>query len=218
MWLCILMLLFSANVMAKELVRPADQVQLPLPKTWLAGGDTSGFPINLVNEDLTAEFQVFRNELPKNDAIADETQLRRAVDDIISDIIMELPNAQLLTNTGYTEDNRVWFVLEFTSGDTAATSRISHRLAGVLYRLTNDDQLLFTLWGKASEDAPASVQSDFRVMQAGFRYTGESAHYPFDQSDWLRWYLAGSVALALILIVALRRRIFKRSGKTIRYQ
>lgn len=209
MWRCIFLLLFSTNLSADELVRPGDQVRLPLPKTWLAGGDTSGFPINLVNEDLTAEFQIFRNELPKSDAIADGTQLRRAVDDIISDIIMELPNAQLLTNTGYTDGNRVWFVLEFTSGETIAPPMISHRLAGVLYRLPNDDQLLFTLWGKASADAPASVQSDFRVMQAGFRYTGESADYPFDQSDWLRYYVAGSVALALILIVALRRRIFR---------
>lgn len=209
MWRYIFVLLFSTNVSADELVRPGDLVQLPLPKTWLAGGDTSGFPINLVNDDLTAEFQIFRNELPKSGAIADGTQLRRAVDDIISDVIMELPNARLLTNTGYTEDNRVWFVLEFSSYDTTQVSEMRHRLMGVLYRLPNNDQLLFTLWGKASADAPASVQSDFRVMQAGFRYTGESADYPFDQSDWLRWYLAGSVALAVILIVALRRRIFR---------
>lgn len=203
MWRCILVLLLSANVPAGELVRPADQVQLPLPESWLAGGDSIGFPIELVNEDLTAEFQVFRNELPKDEAIADGRQLRRAVDDIIGDVIMELPNAQLLTNTGYTEDNRVWFVLEFTSGDTV---EINHRLAGVLYRLPSDDQLLFTLWGKASATAPSSVQSDFRVMQAGFRYTGAVADYPFEQSDWFHWYLAGSVALAFILIVTVRRR------------
>jgi hypothetical protein len=213
MWLCILVLLFSTNVPADELTRPAEQVQLPLPVSWLAGGDSIGFPIELVNEDLTAEFQVFRNELPKDDAIADGSQLRQAVDDIISDVIMELPDAQLLTNTGYTEDNRVWFVLEFTSDDTAGVSAIKHRLMGVLYRLPNDDQLLFTLWGKASATAPASVQSDFRVMQAGFRYTGASADYPFEQSGRLHWYLVGSVALALILIVSMRRK-FGRPDRT----
>lgn len=218
MWLCVLVLLFSTNVPADDLVRPTDQVQLPLPESWLAGGDSIGFPIELVNEDLTAEFQIYRNELPKDDAIADEAQLRQAVDDIIGDVIMELPKAQLLTNTGYQEDNRVWFVLEFSSGDTVALSKISHRLAGVLYRLPTDDQLLFTLWGKASATAPASVQSDFRVMQAGFRYTGASADHPFPQSDPLWWYLIGTVALASILMLALRRRIFKRSDKTVSHQ
>ena len=211
--LCLLALLLSTPSLAEELVRPTDQVILPLPESWLAGGDLIGFPIELVNEDLTAEFQIFRNELPKSDAIADGDQLRRAVDDIISDVIMELPNAQLLTNTGYQDDNRVWFVLEFTSGDTVALSMISHRLAGVLYRLPNNDQLLFTLWGKASTTAPAGVQSDFRVMQAGFRYTGAAANYPFAESNSLQWYLASAVALVLILIVMQRRR-FGRPDRT----
>jgi len=212
MWRSILLLLLSTNVLADRLIRPADQVELPLPASWLVGGDEVGFPIDLVNEDLTAEFQVYRNELPQDDAIADGAQLRRAVDDIISDVVMELPNAQLLTNTGYAEDNRVWFVLEFTSGDTAAASRVSHRLAGVLYRLPNHDQLLFTLWGKASANAPGSVQSDFRVMQSGFRYTGPSADRPFEQSNGLRYFLVGSGLLVLILIITLRRKLVRPIG------
>ena len=212
MWRCILVLLFSTGAAADELIRPDDQVLLPLPGGWLAGGDTAGFPIELVNEDLTAEFQVFRNELSKEDAIANGSQLQRAVDDIISDVIMDLPDAQLLTNTGFQEDNRVWFVLEFISGDSLTLPMVSHRLAGVLYGLPNDDQLLFTLWGKASADAPAGVQSDFRIMQDGFRYTGPSADYPFSRPNRLRWYLTGSLALVLVLIVALRRRAFRRSS------
>jgi hypothetical protein len=205
--LCLLALLLSSPTLAEELVRPTDQIILPLAEGWLVGGDSIGFPIELVNEDLTGYFQVYRNTLTKDDAIADGDQLRRAVDDIISDVIMELPNAQVLTNTGYQRDNRVSFVLEFTSDDTANFPTINHRLMGVLYRLPNDNQLLFTLWGKGS--SAADVQSDFRFMQAGFRYTGESADYPFAQSNRLRWYLTGGVGLALILIVFLRRRIFK---------
>ncbi len=200
------MVLLAAQLHADNLVRPADEIRLPLADGWVVGGEDSGFPIQLVNEDLTAELQIFRSEIPEEDAIVDGTQLRRAVEDIIDDVILSLPEAQLLTNTGYQEDNRAWFVLEFSSVDTVTFENIHHRMTAVLYRHPNGHQLLFTLWGKASTMAPTSVQTDLRTMQNGFAYTGPAQRTVFAESTDFRWWLLGAVIVVLLLVLRLRRR------------
>ncbi len=201
----ILLLLLCATGAANDLIRAAEQIRIPLPETWLAAGDTIGFPVNLVNEDLTAEFQIFKNELAKEDAITNREQLRATVDGIIEEVIMEMPNAEILTNTGYQDGNSVWFVLEFTSEDMEAGAQINHRLAGVLYRLTDDSQLLFTLWGKAGPEAPSYTSYDFRTMQTGFEYMGETAATPFTDSSSSYWYLFSVAAIILLLLAWIRR-------------
>jgi len=202
----LLMALLAAQLHADNLARPADEIRLPLPEGWVAGGGDTGFPIQLVNEDLTAELQIFRSEIPEEDAIADGEQLCRAVDDIIDDVILSLPEAQLLTNTGYQEDNRAWFVLEFSSVDTMTFESIHHRMTAVLYRHPDGHQLLFTLWGKASTMAPTSVQADFRTMQNGFGYTGPVQRAVFAEPGGFRWWLLGAVMVVLLLVLRLRRR------------
>ncbi len=208
----LLMALLAAQLCADNLVRPADEISLPLADGWVVGGEDSGFPIQFVNEDLTAELQIFRSEIPEEDAIADGEQLRRAVDDIVVDVILSLPEAQLLTNTGYQEDNRAWFVLEFSSVDTVTFEDIHHRMMAVLYRHPDGHQLLFTLWGKASTMAPTSVQADFRTMQNGFAYTGPAQRTVFAEPGGFRWWLAGAVIVVLLLVLRLRRRGTRESG------
>ncbi len=200
----LLMALLAAQLHADNLVRPADEIRLPLAEGWVAGGD-SGFPIQLVNEDLTAELQIFRSEIPEEDAIVDGTQLCRAVDDIIDDVILSLPEAQLLTNTGYQEANRAWFVLEFSSVDTVTFEDIRHRMTAILYRHPNGHQLLFTLWGKASTMAPTSVQADLRTMQNGFAYTGPAQRAVFAESTSYRYWLVAVIAVVLVLMLTIRR-------------
>ncbi|MCK4372030.1 MAG: hypothetical protein KAW61_02735 [candidate division Zixibacteria bacterium] len=202
----LLMALLAAQLHADNLVRPADEIRLPLPEGWVAGGGVTGFPIQLVNQDLTAELQIFRSEIPEEDAITDGEQLCRAVDDIIDDVILSLPEAQLHTNTGYQEDNRAWFVLEFSSVDTMTFESIHHRMTAVLYRHPDGHQLLFTLWGKASTMAPTSVQADFRTMQNGFGYTGPVQRAVFAEPGGFRWWLLGAVMVVLLLVLRLRRR------------
>ncbi len=208
----LLMALLAAQLHADNLVRPADEIRLPLAEGWVAGGDDTGFPIQLVNEDLTAELQIFRSEIPEEDAIIDGQQLRRAVEDIIDDVILSLPEAQLLTNTGYQEDNRAWFVLEFSSVDTVTFENIHHRMTAVLYRHPDGQQLLFTLWGKASTMAPTSVQTDLRTMQNGFAYTGSAQRAVFAEPTDYRWWLMGAVMVVLLLVLRLRRRGTRESN------
>ena len=200
------MALLAAQLHADNLVRPADEIRLPLAQGWVAGGGDTGFPIQLVNEDLTAELQIFRSEIPEEDAIVDGTQLCRAVDDIIDDVILSLPESQLLTNTGYQEDNRAWFVLEFSSVDTVTFENVHHRMTAVLYRHPDGHQLLFTLWGKVSTMAPTSVRADLRTMQNGFEYTGPALRAVFAEPSGYRWWLLGAVMVVLWLVLRLRRR------------
>ena len=200
------MALLAAQLYGDDVVRPVDEIRLPLAEGWVAGGGDTGFPIQLVNEDLTAELQIFRSEIPEEGAIADGSQLCRAVEDIIDDVILSLPEAQLLTNTGYREDNRAWFVLEFSSVDTVTFEDIHHRMTAVLYRHPDGHQLLFTLWGKASTLAPASVQADFRTMQNGFAYTGPAQRAVFAEPGGYSWWLLGAVMVVLLLVLRLRRR------------
>jgi len=195
---CLLLALPASQVCADMLLRPSDEIRLPMAEGWVTGGSESGFPIHLVNHDLSAEMQIFRSEIAEDEAIADSRQLRRAVEDIIADVILSLPEAELLTNTGYHDRGRVRFVLEFVSFDTASVAELHHRLMGVLYRHPDGHQLLFTLWGKVPNPPPEAVLADFEFMQNGFDYFGPSMDY--------RTFLLGGVVVALLLILRIRRR------------
>jgi hypothetical protein len=202
----LLILLLAAPLGAEDLVRPDDFVKLPLPEGWIVGGDETGFPIQLVNEDLTAELQIFRSDIAADEIITDGHQLRSAVDDIIGEVILTLPESELLTNTGYQEDNRVCFVLEFVSYDSTAETRLRHRLMGGLYRHPEGYQILFTLWAKAADPTAESVAAEFRLMQNGFAYTGPAAVEVMATSSGYRWWLLGGLVVVLLLILTVRKR------------
>jgi len=203
-------LLTAAQATGDNLVRPDEQIRLPLAEGWAVGGDEDGFPILLVNDDLSAELQIFRSEIAEDEAIDDSQELHQAVEGIITDVVLTLPEAELLTNTGYHDPGRVRFVLEFVSFDTTALAEIRHRLVGILYRHPDGHQLLFTLWGKTSNPPSEKVAADLENMQQRFEYFGPAVDDVFAAKTDYRFFILGGAIVLLLLIL----RFWKRTRRT----
>jgi hypothetical protein len=125
----------------------------------------------------------------------------------VDDIVDSLPASRLYTSTGFYDDYRAGFVLEFESLDTLSGLPVRHRLAGIIYRLPDESQLLFTVWGKASETLYPSVKESMAWIQEGLAYRGAYQPQVFAQVGIAWWpFVLIAVAIAGLIFVHLRRR------------
>jgi hypothetical protein len=196
----------SGVVHANTFVDLADEITLPVPQGWTVSSDDE-YPFQLVNEDSTAELLVFKSMIAEDERVSNDKELELSVDKVIEDVILTLPEAQLLTNTGLFEKNRVSFAVEFLSTDTAQDLRLRHRLKGLLYTHPDGYQILFSLWGKAAISAPDEVLGNIRTMQEGFVFSGVAQGKVFSKtarSDWV--WIAIVLMLMAILMLLLKRR------------
>ncbi len=179
----------------------AGESKIALADGWRLNGDNVEYPFQIVNEDLTAELLNFRSIISANETIETEQELKLSVDDVIEDVIMTLPDAILLTSTGYFDQNRVWFALDFVSYETETAVQLQQRLKGVIYKHPDGHQILFSLWAKVAVGSPASIMNELRLMQDEFAYTGEAERQIFGQSVTYDWYLIGFLFIVLIAML-----------------
>jgi len=188
-------------------VKLADESQIPLADGWYLAADSGAYPFQLVNAEGTAELLVYRSVISGNESIRDEQQLKASVDVVIRDVIMTLPDAKMLSSTGYNDENRVGFALDFISFDDEREVNILHRLKAVLYQSPDGDQLLFSLWGKAAADAAPSAMNEIRFMQEEFAYKGDYDLRIFTSATGYDWYLIGFLfAMLIVMLFILKRR------------
>ncbi|RME30960.1 MAG: hypothetical protein D6800_01275, partial [Candidatus Zixiibacteriota bacterium] len=147
-------------------------ISLPLPEGWSVVDSTSGFPYTIVPEYPDAELRVYRSEVAKADAVTSQSELKASVYDVVDNVILQLPGAEVLSNTGFNKKGYCGYVVEFSTNDSAAGTALRHRFAGRIYRRPSGEQIMFTLWGKSSPDVYEEVAPAFKMMQAGFAYTG----------------------------------------------
>jgi len=173
---------------------------------WLLQSD-GAYPFELIHDNLPADLAIFRSDISRTDAVNDENALKESVDIVIEQVIMALPNAQLLSSSGFYERDRAGFVLEFLSDDTVGLVTLHNRLLGVVYRKPDGGQILFSLWGKADEESWPLIEEEIKLLQGSFTYTGPAeadvvgathASYP----EW-RW---GLLVLGIGLIAVLMRK------------
>ncbi|MCK4607043.1 MAG: hypothetical protein KAU35_07095 [candidate division Zixibacteria bacterium] len=208
----LLLVCLAVPIGAVTSVRFAEEITLPAPVGWVVLDDGSSYPCQLVNQQHAAELLIFKSEISPNETINDPEELKPSVDGIVNDVILGLPNAKILTNTGYNETSRIRFVIEFTSDDSATSATLYHRLTGVIYRHPDGHQLLFTLWGKSRLQVSSLVADDMRIMQEGFTYTGPTEADVFARPPDRRiWGVAVLVGVILLLFYLLKRRV--RSGR-----
>lgn len=186
-----------------------------LPPGWLILSDTLAFPAHIVNDGASAQISIFRSEFQGNDAIRNASDLRASVQKVIDEVILTLPDARLLTNTGFDRTDRAGFILEFVSRDTSAQIDLRHRFEGVVYRLENGSQVMFTLWAKAPKDQYAASESAIRAIQASFEFVGPKAAavFPPRFSPYLVSMLLMFVAVGL-LFYAYRKRARSALGQS----
>lgn len=194
----------SANASDSTVVF-GDEVRLPLKEGWLQA-DTVDYPFRIVNYPPTSELLIFKSIIDKDDDINTTTDLRLSVDKVIEDVIMTLPGAKLLTNTGQFDHYRAGFVLEFLSDDSAIGIQVRHRLSGMLYRHPDGHQLLFTIWAKSALDEWELLKDDLALMQNGFEYTGPAEDEVFLVEDNQSILYGGVLVLAIFLLVTMRQR------------
>jgi hypothetical protein len=188
------------------------EVELLLPPGWRAAGTAESYPFQLLNDRYTAEILVFKSLLSGDNAIGSAEELKKSVANVTEDVILSLPQAKLLTSTGYSEGNRARFVVEFVSFDTATGLELQHRLVGYIYRRYDTGQLLFTVWGKCRRDEAAAVLDDIRQVQAAFTYTGPSEPAVFAPSARHVWWTLAALFLVLVGIYLAGRR-YRRFGR-----
>lgn len=197
---------------ARGIVTVAGEGRLPVIERWQIAGDTSAFPLELVHADFPADLSIFKSGFSAADAVRNPEDLRYAVDGVLEQVIYELPDAELLTNTGYYRNDVAGFVLEFRSRDNQRDIPIYHRLKTAIYTTPDGRQVMFTLWAKATADTYPAVEPAIKFMQEQFMFLGEHEPDVFTQNTIWRWqYLALLVGL-LAIVWLIRRQRMKRQA------
>lgn len=201
------LLMLSGAASASSYIKLADEIKMPLPDNWLLASDGDDYPFQLVDTNLTSEILIFKSDITPEETIKDEIELQGAVEKVIEEVILELPEAQLLTNTGYYEEYRTVFVLEFLSLDTVNLVGLRHRFEGLIYRLPDGGQVLFTLWAKATEEQYPSLEAGIKMIQGGFSYNGPQTGNVFGRGSSipLRYIIIIVMILGLFFFLRIRR-------------
>lgn len=188
-----------------QLVDLCGEIILPVPTGWSLAGEDCDYPLAVVNETWSAELLIFRTEIAPDAAISNVGELKAAVNGVIDEVIMTLPDARLISSTGYHDTSRARFELEYMSVDTAAQITLCHRLLGIIYRHPDGYQLLFTLWAKSPLDVYTPISSEIRCMQNGFTYAGPAEEDVFSTGSSESWKY-GCLALLAVALLLYRRR------------
>ncbi|MFH1687558.1 MAG: hypothetical protein ABIE70_08560 [bacterium] len=207
-WTLGLLLFFASPVVsAGDLIQLGDDVLLPITENWMVK-QSSEYPYLLTTPDHDAEIKIFRSVIEAEYAIHNSQEFRTSVDSVIQNAILDLPQARLISNTGYGGGYQVSFALEFETADDIGFTTLRHRLIGILMRHPDGYQLLYTLWGRASLDAMVMFGNEMEMIQDGFMYRGPTENNPFagaDNSYGLLW-LSLPLILVLVIVLQWRRR------------
>ena len=209
-----LCMLFALPVLGEDAnLRLTQDVQTVLPDGWLLGSENPDFPFQLVYSGDGAEILFFESVFDADALINNEEELRVSVDRVVAEVIETLPDGKLLTSTGFYETYRAGFVLEFTSVDTLAEAELRHRLMGIVYRLPDDTQLMFTIWGKSNIEQYGALASDIKMVQERFVYSGPQESHVFGQPFMRPSYLLLLMGILILgLLFFMRKRKDNRRG------
>jgi hypothetical protein len=205
----LLLVLFRVSAPAAGLMTFAGECRMPVVDGWEVLSDSGGYPIELLHQSYEADFSIFRSSFGIGEAVTTAEELRAAVDGVLDKVIGELPGSRLLTNTGYYHAASAGFILEFESTDPDASLPIRHRMYTALYTLPEGDQVMFTLWAKATESDYLLAEPSIRYMQEQFAFTGAHRANFFPPTSLSRWRWM-ALFLGLVIVIWLVRRQWVR--------
>ncbi|HUV31906.1 MAG TPA: hypothetical protein VMY05_12585 [Acidobacteriota bacterium] len=203
------LLLFSIITVpaaADDFVRLAGEIQVPVPDGWQLDPDAADYPFQIAHVEPLAQFLVFKSVISAQEAVRNRDDLRRSVERVVQDVILQLPESKLLTSTGYAEASQSSFTIEFTSTDTVNAVQLRHRFTGIIYRLPDGRQVLFTLWGRTAADDYPEMGGSLELIQQGFAYTGPRDAEVFAGVSYSYWYVFPLVLMLAGLLWVFRRR------------
>jgi hypothetical protein len=157
-----------------------------------------------MSDDYNAEILISRSVISPDEIVSDKGDLKQSIQDVLDEIIPDLPQSKLLTSSGFHDGYRASFVIEFFSLDTTDGSRLRHRFKGILYRHPNGHQLLFTVWGKARAQEYFLHAEAIKLIQDEFRYLGAREEAVFPPHDNIPWYPVVGLFVAVGLLYFFR--------------
>lgn len=182
-------------------------VSLPLPSGWRVLGAPESFPVAVIDHNSGGRLLVFRTTLDENERIAGAADFHIAVNRVIDSVVLQMPDAILLTSLGNYARNRADFTVEFQTMDTLSGEAMYHRLAGILYRHPDGQQLLFSLWAQVQQAAYFGIHGNLEQMQSGFRYSGPQEEFVFAAApSRMRWFVVLLIGIAAALVIMRQRR------------
>jgi hypothetical protein len=192
---------------AREYQTLGGEVSLALPEEWVLATDSIEFPFQVFRVDPVAELLIFRSVIPEDVAIRNTEDLKLSVEKVIDDVIMDINGAKLLTSTGYDQDYRTGFLLEFLSTDTINQTQVRNRFKGIVYRHPDGYQILYTLWGKVAAADYTATSDEIQFMENNFRYIGSYEREVFASANNRYYYLLGVFGLLGVLLWIYRKRL-----------
>jgi len=204
--LAALVLLLPAAVLGNSFVEMPGEFRVPVPDGWAVSGEATSFPVLIVHDRLDARMSIYRTELTGDDRMHSEAAFQASVSGVIDSVVLQLPEAVLLTSTGYNEERRAVFVVEFTSVEPETNDPLEHYLVGILYRHPDGYQIMYSMWGKAALAAYAAVKPDFEQMRKGFNYTGPAEDDVFGGGGNANRWLLLMLGFMIALLFWIRRR------------
>jgi hypothetical protein len=205
--LAALMLLPPVSARADVTVDLAQRAEILLPAGWAMDITHDDFPYMFEHDQFAAEMLISLSTIPQPETLNNPGELKSAVEFVIADVIAPLPNARLLTNTGFNDIERAGFALDFITDDSLNNMQIRHRLTGIIYRDTDGKQLLYTLWAKADHEEFPYVRADIWLMQQSFTMTADHALDVFAAPTGGNWrYLPAILLLAALFLLIKNRR------------
>lgn len=198
-----ILLLTASLINAVEI---ADEIELPVIDGWIINAAEDTYPIQIISPTEDAELLIFKSVLPEEKTIIDNYTFKRAVDQVIQDIILTLPEGQVRTNTGYFEENYLKFDIDFISHDSLSNQTINHRLVGFIYSHPDGFQYLFSLWGKTTSEATSINLDEIAYMQDNFNYFGEQSASVFEKKFSNIYTVIGFVMVFLVVFLLYMRR------------
>lgn len=191
----------------------AGEALISIPPGWRLATDSVNYPFQVVDDSLSAELLIFRSVLAEAGQVLNAEDLKGAVDEVVRDVILSMPAAELISNSGFSDSNSVSFAVEFYATDSVAND-LYNRLHGYIYRHPDGYQILFALWAKAHSAAPPRLIGDLRAMQSGFSYYGpaEASIFPAGRPRTTTYFMLGIIVLLVVsLLMSVKRRLQKQA-------
>lgn len=195
--------------------RVDDEFTLDIPVNWTLADSTGTYPFHLTEIDQAGELFVFRSAISAEETIDDELMLRYSVEAVMDAALPEMADRELIRSAGYLEGDHASFLIDFVAIDSTTEAQVYHRMQGILYRMHDGSQALFTLWAKSSPENFSFLEPAFEAIIESFEYIGPRQKEIFVVDDSRRlWYLlfaTGGLAAAAVYIGRLRQQRIKLS-------
>lgn len=212
-------LIFSFIQIPINLIASIDKLEvkdnfiLPILPNWSIDSSIADFPYRIFHESEKAELNIFMSLLEPNERIHNNKEFKAAVEGVIDDILLTLPDTRLMINSGFFEEDHLSFELQFISPDTNNDLPINHSIKSFIFRLPDDYQVMYTLWGQTHGLENDLLSEEIKFYQDNFTFTGdaESRFYPKNEFyKWITLFIA-----VIIFFVGIYLVIRKNNSKTV---